>query len=119
VRPVLLAMKLMFLTPVAASQIAFTQSMVQTLQQNLCIDTQRIYAAGKSEGGGFVSSATFEGLESALNQLSDQLARMHSLDCLAVCCYRPRLCCAVLWNSSSIRMSDQQGHAHDQLPWYG
>ncbi|KII85704.1 carbohydrate esterase family 1 protein [Plicaturopsis crispa FD-325 SS-3] len=35
--------------------IAFTQSIVSELQSNLCVDEKRIYAAGKSNGGGFVN----------------------------------------------------------------
>jgi len=35
--------------------ISFTQIIVQKLQENLCVDSSRIFAAGKSNGGGFVN----------------------------------------------------------------
>jgi len=42
-------------SPPGVDDIAFTQEMVQLLQANLCVDTQRIYASGKSNGGGFTN----------------------------------------------------------------
>ncbi|KAK7042493.1 Alpha/Beta hydrolase protein [Favolaschia claudopus] len=35
--------------------IAFTQQMVQQLSDNLCLDSNRFYASGKSNGGGFTN----------------------------------------------------------------
>lgn len=34
--------------------IQFTLDMISDLQDNLCVDSKRIYAAGKSNGGGLV-----------------------------------------------------------------
>jgi polyhydroxybutyrate depolymerase len=38
----------------AARDVDFTGYLLDYLEQNLCIDKSRIYAAGKSNGGGFV-----------------------------------------------------------------
>ncbi|KAF8575778.1 carbohydrate esterase family 1 protein, partial [Ramaria rubella] len=35
--------------------IGFTNSILDLVQENLCVDINRIYAAGKSNGGGFVN----------------------------------------------------------------
>jgi poly(3-hydroxybutyrate) depolymerase len=37
------------------NDISFTHTIIQELQENLCIDPRRIFAAGKSNGGGFVN----------------------------------------------------------------
>ncbi|KAI0917297.1 hypothetical protein AcW2_007466 [Taiwanofungus camphoratus] len=37
------------------NDIDFTLDVLQDLQSNLCVDTDRIYASGKSEGGGFTN----------------------------------------------------------------
>ncbi|KAJ2980996.1 hypothetical protein NQ176_g2310 [Zarea fungicola] len=37
-----------------ADDVGFTNSIIDYLEQNYCIDTSRIYATGKSQGGGFV-----------------------------------------------------------------
>jgi poly(3-hydroxybutyrate) depolymerase len=36
-------------------QIQFTKDMITDISKNLCVDTTRIYATGKSNGGGFVN----------------------------------------------------------------
>lgn len=38
----------------AADDVLFTSDLLNTLQRELCVDARRIYAAGKSNGGGFV-----------------------------------------------------------------
>jgi polyhydroxybutyrate depolymerase len=38
----------------AADDVLFTSDLLNTLQKQLCVDPSRIYAAGKSNGGGFV-----------------------------------------------------------------
>jgi len=42
-------------SPPGVDDIAFTQTVVQQLQSNLCVDDSRIYASGKSNGGGFTN----------------------------------------------------------------
>ncbi|KAI0933436.1 hypothetical protein AcV5_005583 [Taiwanofungus camphoratus] len=37
------------------NDIEFTTNIISELEQNLCVDTNRIYACGKSEGGGFTN----------------------------------------------------------------
>ncbi|GAB3716298.1 PHB depolymerase family esterase [Amycolatopsis oliviviridis] len=38
----------------AADDVLFTSDLLNTLQRELCVDSRRIYATGKSNGGGFV-----------------------------------------------------------------
>ncbi|UUV29239.1 ferulic acid esterase [Amycolatopsis roodepoortensis] len=38
----------------AADDVLFTSDLLNTLQRELCVDPRRIYATGKSNGGGFV-----------------------------------------------------------------
>ncbi|MEV4315894.1 alpha/beta hydrolase-fold protein [Actinocrispum sp. NPDC049592] len=38
----------------AADDVLFTKDLLDTLQSQYCVDTKRLYAAGKSNGGGFV-----------------------------------------------------------------
>jgi len=38
----------------AADDVLFTSDLLNTLQRDLCVDSRRIYATGKSNGGGFV-----------------------------------------------------------------
>ncbi|KAI0927690.1 hypothetical protein AcV5_008163 [Taiwanofungus camphoratus] len=40
--------------PPGVDDVSFTLNIIQALKDNLCVDPNRIYAAGKSEGGGFV-----------------------------------------------------------------
>ncbi|KAJ7608451.1 hypothetical protein FB45DRAFT_763494 [Roridomyces roridus] len=42
-------------SPPGVDDIAFTQQMVQLLSDNLCLDSNRFYASGKSNGGGFTN----------------------------------------------------------------
>ncbi|KAJ7603814.1 hypothetical protein FB45DRAFT_958842 [Roridomyces roridus] len=42
-------------SPPGVDDIAFTQQMVQLLSENLCLDSNRFYAAGKSNGGAFTN----------------------------------------------------------------
>ncbi|KAF7985572.1 hypothetical protein HWV62_3847 [Athelia sp. TMB] len=35
--------------------IAYTQDLLQQIEQNMCVDSSRVYASGKSNGGGFVN----------------------------------------------------------------
>ncbi|KZP33421.1 carbohydrate esterase family 1 protein [Athelia psychrophila] len=35
--------------------ITYTQDMLKDLEQNMCVDSSRLYASGKSNGGGFVN----------------------------------------------------------------
>lgn len=37
-----------------ADDVRFTKDLISTLERSLCVDSRRIYAAGKSNGGGFV-----------------------------------------------------------------
>ncbi|KZP25504.1 carbohydrate esterase family 1 protein [Athelia psychrophila] len=37
------------------SKVAFTMDIIQDLRENLCVDKSRIYASGKSNGGGFTN----------------------------------------------------------------
>jgi poly(3-hydroxybutyrate) depolymerase len=47
--------EVMFQGPRTATEddITFTMEILDELEQNFCVDTSRIYASGKSEGGGF------------------------------------------------------------------
>ncbi|MFD8499114.1 alpha/beta hydrolase family esterase [Amycolatopsis sp. NPDC059657] len=38
----------------AADDVQFTRDLISSLERQLCVDSRRIYAAGKSNGGGFV-----------------------------------------------------------------
>ena len=50
------------------SDIQFTSDLIASLQNTFCIDTTRIYAAGKSNGGGFVGALACD------STLSSQIA---------------------------------------------
>jgi poly(3-hydroxybutyrate) depolymerase len=59
--------KVMFQGPRSADvdDITFTMDVMDELEQNLCIDTDRIYATGKSEGGGFAGMLACNATSSA------------------------------------------------------
>ncbi|KAJ6450221.1 hypothetical protein DFH09DRAFT_1066419 [Mycena vulgaris] len=44
-----------FQLPLTLSQLGFVAALVDILQNNLCVDSKRIYASGMSNGGGFVN----------------------------------------------------------------
>ncbi|KAF7293027.1 hypothetical protein MIND_01202100 [Mycena indigotica] len=42
-------------SPPGVDDVAFTQALVSHLSENLCLDSNRFYASGKSNGGGFTN----------------------------------------------------------------
>ncbi|KII85665.1 carbohydrate esterase family 1 protein [Plicaturopsis crispa FD-325 SS-3] len=52
--------------PPGVDDVAFTENIISELQSNLCVDPNRIYAAGKSEGGGFAHLLACTNTTSAL-----------------------------------------------------
>lgn len=59
--------KVMFQGPRTATEddITFTMDVMDEIEANLCIDTDRYYATGKSEGGGFAAMLACNATSSA------------------------------------------------------
>ncbi|KAJ6534018.1 alpha/beta-hydrolase [Mycena vulgaris] len=66
-------------SPQDVDDIAFVAAVVDNLQQNLCVDSKRIYASGMSNGGGFVNLlACSEGIASTFAAFAPVSAALYS-----------------------------------------
>lgn len=69
----------------SVDDVAFTKDLLQHLRENYCVDSTRVYASGKSNGGGFVDylACSDEGDEFAAFGMAS--AALYSDDSLSTC----------------------------------